>query len=40
MANAVDAYTRIGSDKIRQAQLPPEVVTAGGVILRRPEYWS
>jgi uncharacterized LabA/DUF88 family protein len=36
---AVDAYLRIGSDKVRNAQLPPKVVTAGGVILERPEYW-
>jgi len=36
---AVDAYIRIGPDKIRKAQLPPKVVTAGGVILERPEHW-
>jgi hypothetical protein len=35
---AVDAYLRIGSDKVRNAQLPPKVVTADGVIPERPEY--
>jgi uncharacterized LabA/DUF88 family protein len=35
---AVDAYVRIGSDKIRNSQLPPRVVTATGVTLERPAY--
>jgi len=39
LVQAVDAYIRIGPDKIRKAQLPPKVVTAGGVILERPEHW-
>jgi uncharacterized LabA/DUF88 family protein len=37
---AVDGYIRIGSDKIRKAQLPPKIVTAGGIILERPAHWS
>jgi uncharacterized LabA/DUF88 family protein len=40
LAQVVDAYIRIGPDKIRNAQLPPKVVTASGVILERPGYWS
>jgi hypothetical protein len=36
---AVDGYMSIGHDKIRHAQLPPKIVTAGGVVLERPEYW-
>jgi hypothetical protein len=24
---------------IRSSKLPPKVVTAGGVVLERPEYW-
>lgn len=40
LANGVGAYTRIGSDKIRNAQLPAKVVTAGGITLERPEHWS
>jgi uncharacterized LabA/DUF88 family protein len=36
---AVDAYIRIGSDKIRNAQLPARIVTAGGITLERPEHW-
>jgi uncharacterized LabA/DUF88 family protein len=39
LAKSVDAYTRIGVDKVRKAQLPAKVVTAGGIILERPEYW-
>lgn len=37
---AVDAYIRIGSGKIRNAQLPAKIVTAGGITLERPEHWS
>jgi hypothetical protein len=33
---AADAYKRIGADKVRNAQLPPKVVTVGGVALERP----
>jgi hypothetical protein len=40
LIKAVDAYTRIGLDKVRNAQLPPEVVTTGGVVLERPGYWN
>jgi uncharacterized LabA/DUF88 family protein len=40
LVGSVDAYTRIGRDKIRNAQLPLEVVTKDGVILNRPRYWS
>jgi hypothetical protein len=36
----VNAYTRIGSDKIRNAQLPAKIVTADGITLERPEHWS
>jgi hypothetical protein len=36
----VDAYIRIGSGKIRNAQLPAKIVTAGGITLERPEHWS
>jgi uncharacterized LabA/DUF88 family protein len=39
LAHAVNAYTRIGRDKIRNAQLPPKIVTRDGVVLRRPVYW-
>jgi hypothetical protein len=37
---AVPSYTRIGPDKIRNAQLPANVMTAGDVILQRPAHWS
>jgi uncharacterized LabA/DUF88 family protein len=40
LANAVDGYVSIGQDKIRNSQLPPKVVTKGGVRLNRPTYWS
>jgi uncharacterized LabA/DUF88 family protein len=36
----VDAYIRIGPDKIRNAQLPPKIVTKDGVILERPDHWK
>ena len=39
LVQSVDAYTRIGHDKIRNAQLPHEVMTKGGITLNRPEYW-
>ena len=39
LVQAVDAYVRIGSDKVRNSQLPPQVVTTSGVILERPAYW-
>lgn len=40
LVQSVHAYTRIGHDKIRNSQLPPEIVTKGGVTLNRPMYWS
>jgi uncharacterized LabA/DUF88 family protein len=40
LAQAVDAYVSISTTKVRNAQLPPKIVTAGGVILERPEHWS
>lgn len=40
LAQVVDAYVRIGHDKVRNAQLPPEIVTKGGITLRRPVHWS
>ncbi len=40
LKRVADGYTAIGVDKIRQAQLPNEVVTATGVGLRRPKHWS
>jgi uncharacterized LabA/DUF88 family protein len=39
LAQAVDAYIRIGHDKVRNAQLPPKIVTKGGITLQRPEHW-
>jgi len=39
LAQSVDAYTRIGPDKVRNAQLPSKVTTAGGVVLERPAHW-
>lgn len=40
LRQVVDGYLFIGDDKIRQAQLPDEIVTKSGVILRRPKHWS
>ena len=40
LAQAVDGYVSVGLDKIRNAQLPPKVVTKSGVVLFRPTYWS
>ncbi|MGH4008661.1 MAG: NYN domain-containing protein [Pseudonocardiaceae bacterium] len=40
LKRAVDAYLSIGDDKIRKAQLPPEVVNNAGITLRRPKYWT
>jgi hypothetical protein len=40
LMRAVDGYLSIGHDKIRNAQLPPKIVAAGGVILERPAYWT
>ncbi len=40
LAQAVDGYVSISTTKVRNAQLPPKIVTAGGIILNRPEHWS
>lgn len=40
LKRVVDGYLHIGSDKIRRAQLPDEVVTGAGVVLRRPKHWA
>jgi uncharacterized LabA/DUF88 family protein len=40
LKRVVDGYINIGDAKIRQAQLPNEVVTGAGVVLRRPKYWT
>jgi uncharacterized LabA/DUF88 family protein len=40
LKRVVDGFMFIGDDKIRQAQLPDEVVTKAGIILRRPKHWS
>jgi len=40
LKRAVDGYLFIGDDKIRQAQLPIEIVTNAGITLRRPKHWS
>jgi uncharacterized LabA/DUF88 family protein len=40
LMRAVDGYVSIGRDKIRNAQLPRKIVTAGGVVLERPPSWS
>jgi uncharacterized LabA/DUF88 family protein len=40
LVQSVHSYTRIGSEKIRNAQLPAKVMTVGGVILQRPAHWS
>lgn len=40
LKRVVDGFMFIGDDKIRQAQLPDEVVTKTGIILRRPKHWS
>jgi uncharacterized LabA/DUF88 family protein len=40
LKRVVDGHLSIGSDKIRRAQLPREVVTDAGVVLRRPKHWA
>jgi uncharacterized LabA/DUF88 family protein len=40
LKRVVDGYVNIGDDKIRRAQLPNEVVTEAGVVLRRPKHWT
>ena len=39
LAQAVDGCVSISTAKVRNAQLPPKVITAGGVILERPDHW-
>lgn len=40
LKHAVDGYLLLGADKIRQAQLPTEIVTNAGITLRRPKRWT
>jgi uncharacterized LabA/DUF88 family protein len=40
LAQIVDGYVSISTTKVRNAQLPPRVVTARGVTLERPAHWS
>ena len=40
LKHAVDGYLPLGDDKVRQAQLPTEVVNNAGITLRRPKHWT
>lgn len=40
LMRVADGFVAIGDDKVRRAQLPDEVVTPAGVVLRRPKHWS
>jgi uncharacterized LabA/DUF88 family protein len=40
LKRAVDGYLPLGDDKVRQAQLPTEVVNNAGITLRRPKHWT
>jgi uncharacterized LabA/DUF88 family protein len=40
LRRTADAVFRLGRDKLSQCQLPPEVITPGGIKLTRPAYWS
>lgn len=40
LMRAADAYITIGRARIHDAQLPPKIITRGGVTLNRPVYWS
>ena len=40
LAQAVDGYVSVSTTKVRNAQLPPKTVTAGGIILERPQHWN
>ncbi|MGH3908359.1 MAG: NYN domain-containing protein [Pseudonocardiaceae bacterium] len=40
LKRAVDGYLPLGDDKIRQAQLPTEVVSNAGITLCRPKHWT
>ena len=37
---ASDGILRVSRSMLRQAQLPPKVVNADGIVLERPAYWS
>jgi uncharacterized LabA/DUF88 family protein len=40
LAQAVDGYVSVSHTRVRNAQLPPEIVTRGGVRISRPAYWG
>jgi uncharacterized LabA/DUF88 family protein len=40
LMRAADAFITIGHGRIHNAQLPPEIITKGGVALTRPAHWS
>lgn len=40
LAQTVDGYISVDHATVRNSQLPPEIVTKGGVKLIRPAYWS
>ena len=40
LAQSVDGYVSVSHTRVRNAQLPPEIVTKGGVKLIRPTYWT
>jgi uncharacterized LabA/DUF88 family protein len=40
LIRAADAYIAIGHGRIHKAQLPPKIVTKGGVRLTRPVHWN
>jgi uncharacterized LabA/DUF88 family protein len=40
LKRVVNGFMFIGEDKVRQAQLPDQVATKAGVVLRRPKHWA
>lgn len=40
LKKAAHGYLSIGEDKLRQSQLPNDILTPSGYILRRPEHWQ
>ncbi|GAA4693439.1 NYN domain-containing protein [Phytohabitans rumicis] len=40
LKRTADAVYWLGRDKLRQSQLPPEVITPSGIKLTRPSYWG
>jgi uncharacterized LabA/DUF88 family protein len=40
LAATVHANFTIGDAKIRQAQLPPTIVSPGGIVLSKPTHWT